>query len=170
MKQKGTEKELEIASLPAWALNLAEIGKGTATLIQTYFKKNLDSGLFDAADQLALKALGDALAVDWTDAEAARVVERTIEDLISGTKLDVSSLARWVRQHPNNADAVIDCMSVEAPEELSIIKVLSRAGSQKLVFSGTWRLTQSRVVVKKLTGSNAAKVLSRELITNPLSM
>jgi serine/threonine protein kinase len=172
MSKKSVDKDrrLDIANLPAWALNLAEIGKDTATLVEDYFKQNPNSSLFNTSDQLALKSLGDALAVGWSDAEAARVVKRTIESFVAETKLDVASLARWVRQHPNNADAVLDCLSVEVPEELSIIKVLSRAGSQKLVFSGTWRLTQSRVVVKKLTGSNATKVLERELRTSPLSM
>ena len=170
MKPKGGNDVPDVAQWPAWALNLAEIGMQTATLLQQFFRAEKRSDLFSTADQLALKSLGDALAAGWSDREAARVVQRAIDRMVSGDTLDVPSLARWVRQHPDNADAVLDCISVEPPDEISIIKVLSRAGSQKLVFSGIWRLTQSRVVVKRLTGSNVAKVLSRELRTNPLSM
>jgi serine/threonine protein kinase len=164
-KTENEAKGLDLSSLPVWALNLAEIGPKTAGLVAEHFKRS--GNLFASTDQLALKSLGDALAGTWSDDEAARVVERTFSCFAESSKPDLASLARWVRQHPNNAEAVLDCMSLEPPENITIIKVLSRAGSQKLVFEGTWPLTQNRVVVKRLTDP---KILQRESRTNPLAM
>jgi len=170
-KTADNQSRLDITKLPAWALNLAQIGSKTAALVDGYFQRNhLHLFSLTNADQLALKSLGDALVAGWSDAQASKIVERTLADLEKQIKADYPSLARWVRQHPDNADAVADCMDLQPPEEISIIKVLSRAGSQKLVFEGTWRVTQTRVVVKRVIGPNYAKVLARELRTSPLSM
>jgi serine/threonine protein kinase len=66
----------------------------------------------------------------------------------------------------------MDCMAVDAPDEITLIKVLSRAGSQKLVFSAIWRLTQRQVVVKKLNGAPelTKAIIQRESQAHPLSM
>jgi serine/threonine protein kinase len=49
--------------------------------------------------------------------------------------------------------------------------VLSRSGSQKLVFLATWLLTQREVVLKKVTGSpeSIERIVARESQSHPLS-
>ncbi|MEK7406906.1 MAG: protein kinase [Acidobacteriota bacterium] len=73
--------------------------------------------------------------------------------------------------HKNNPPGVLDCMRVDPPDQISIIQVLSRAGSQKLVFLATWRLTQAQVVLKRLIGppEMTKRILERELLIHQLS-
>ena len=82
------------------------------------------------------------------------------------------TLSRWVLQHPNDSEQVAECFLTIPPQEIEIIKVLSRAGSQKVVFLATWRLTQNEVVLKKVIASTDAteRILDRELRSHPLNM
>jgi serine/threonine protein kinase len=59
-------------------------------------------------------------------------------------------------------------MTVIPPDQIEIRKVLSRAGSQKIVFLGTWRLTQRQVVVKQFLRRDATA--DRELQSFPLTL
>ncbi len=91
---------------------------------------------------------------------------------IEGRSYDVKNLIRWIQSHKNEPSAVNDCMIIVPPDQFNIIKVLSRAGSQKLVFLATWNLTRKQVVLKTLLGTpeENLKVKSREIQSNPLSM
>jgi serine/threonine protein kinase len=141
-------------------------------VVKGYFKTRQKTDLFGIKDEEALKAVGDVLRKGWTDGEAAKVVGACIEAFAGGQPINLPSLSGWVLLHNNDSAAVLDCMRIQPPEEISIIKVLSRAGSQKLVFLARWRLTQQQVVLKKITGlpEIANKLVARELRTNPLSM
>src|SRR6266478_9135058 len=127
-------KDSGAASIPSGAHALAAIGPVTEGVVNRLFADSTD--LFNRVDQGELKKLAGALEKDrgWTDQEAGRVVSRYAEDLLTGRSVDISAIARWALAHPNNSAAVFDCMSVVPPEGFSIIRVLSRAGSQKLVF------------------------------------
>ena len=131
-KTKGRSKPSLVYSLPGGAHSLASLGSETEKVIQKYFKKNEERHLFEAYDQEMLKKLAESLD-GWKDAEAAKVVEEFAKSVNNAKNIEVSSLFRWVLSHKNDFNAVLDCMSVEPPNEISIIKVLSRAGSQKLV-------------------------------------
>jgi len=91
---------------------------------------------------------------------------------LEGRSYDIKNLTRWIQSHKNEPFAVKDCMTVLPPEQFNIIKVLSRAGSQKLVFLATWNLTRKQVVLKTLVGTpeENQKVRNREIQSNPLSM
>ena len=162
----------DFQTLPSWAHTLAAIGPETETVITGYFSgRGQLSDSFGAFEPDSLAVFSHALAT-WNDTMAAPMVHHFIESVESGQKLEIGSLARWVMLHKDEPEGVIDCMNVEPPAEVEIIRVLSRAGSQKLVFEATYRLTQRRVVLKKLTGDPAhnAAILARELLSNPLAL
>jgi serine/threonine protein kinase len=158
--------------MPDWAYSFSALGGNTRDVIQRYFRERKSQDLFDISDDEAMKSIADALGHGWDDSEAAKVVTEFATLINSGRHIETSSLRRWILSHQNDAAAVIDCMSVEAPNEISIIKVLSRAGSQKLVFLATWHLMQRQVVVKRLTGPPeiARLIMERESHSHPLAM
>lgn len=169
--QRGL-KFREIQSLPSWAHTLAAIGHETEAVIAGYFSERGQLGDFFAAyDSEAMALFSHALAT-WSDAPAAQMVKHCIGILESHQKLNLRGLARWITIHRDEPEGVIDCMKVNPPEGVEIIRVLSRAGSQKLVFEATYRLTQRRVVIKQLTGdpTHHATILARELLSNPLAL
>lgn len=128
-------------------------------------------GLLDDAEQLELRTLAGRLT-DWSDAAAAPVVEEFLVARRKGRSVDAATTGAWLLSHPNDTQAVLDCMSVDPPAEIRILRLLSRAGSQKLVFLATWRLTLRKVVLKRPLPpqEQAAEVLSRESQTHPLSL
>lgn len=109
---------------------------------------------------------------EWDDHEAAAVLRHFLDRLGDGTAPRIEDLTRWVLNHPNESGLVVECMELLPPEGITINKVLSGAGSQKLVFHGTWLLTLKQVVVKRFRGSAeaAAPLLDRESHSHPLSI
>lgn len=172
MATKKTPQILERVptSLPSGAHALAAIGPSTEEVVNTHFASSND--LFNTVDQAELKKLASALEKDrgWTDEEASQVVARYAEDIRAGRGPDVSSVARWALAHPNNSAAVFDCMSVKPPDKFSIIRVLSTAGSQKMVFLASWQLALRQVVLKRVTGPTKDSIIERETQVHPLSM
>jgi len=160
----------DYADLPSGAHAIAALGAACARL--AYEKFEPQRSLFASSDsfQQALAEIAMCLRDVWTDEQAALLFEHLLE---SRRDLDVEQLngiSRWVQFHPNDAASVIDCLSVAPPPEISITRLLSRAGSQKLVFLATWQLTQRQVVIKKLIASaeEAARITQRELEAHPL--
>jgi serine/threonine protein kinase len=174
IKKKETTKTAEdkTITLPGPAHAIAAIGPETERVILDYFRSHIDSPLFKFDYHGSLNKLAKAFNGYWTDVEASKVLTEYLSATEKGRKIDITALSRWVLSHPNDARAVLDCMSVEPPQEIDIIQILSRAGSQKLVFLATWRLTQRQVVLKKLTGPPevADRIMARELQPHPLSM
>lgn len=120
-----------------------------------------------------LVELANALSAPWTDEQAATFLDRLQERLqATGHDLSGPDLGRWVRAHPNEADAVIECALLVPPPDVSIISRLSRKGSQKRVFRANWRQGNREVVLKQLLGERAEQesVLGRELQSHPLAM
>jgi serine/threonine protein kinase len=159
-------------SLPSWAHQLAAKGLETEAVITDYFSgQGQYADVFASHDSETLASLAQSFA-NWSDPYAAQMVHYTIKRLKSGEKLELRSLVRWIMLHTDEPESVIDCINVEPPAQVEIIRVLSRAGSQKLVFEATYRLAQRRVVLKKLTGDPAhnATILARELLSNPLAL
>ena len=160
-----------MASLPSGAHALAAQGPKTEAVVHRLLDSEATASLFVTVDQGDFKKLADAFK-EWSDEESARIVDEYAQAMSRHRRLDASALCRWVLSHSNDAAAVLDCMSVDPPEDINIIRVLSRAGSQKLVFLATWRLTQRQVVLKKLTGPPELQqvVMRRESQSHPLSM
>ena len=161
--------------MPPGAHALAAIGPQTEEVVHRLLQSSDGSNtpnLFSNVDEEGLKELADALRAGWRDAQAAIIVSHYEEAIRSGRRLDTAALIRWVRSHPNDAQAVLDCMTVEPPDEISITRVLSRAGSQKLVFLATWKLTQKQVVVKSVIGPPEIRdrIFKRESQSHPLSI
>jgi hypothetical protein len=149
MSIKGTTSPSLIAvqHIPTKYRSITSIGDETTKAATRLFPQ---SPAFDFVEEegLDLDPLTHAFKqAKWTDIEAAKVVEQYADLLKAGRVIDVKSLARWVLHHSNDSYQVNECSATEPPKEIEIIKVLSRAGSQKVVFLATWRLTQADVVL-----------------------
>jgi serine/threonine protein kinase len=109
----------------------------------------------------SLEGWDDQAVADVIDAITNHLPEKGISEGI------ISSLQRWIKAHANEPQKVIYCLSVSPPSEISILRLLSLAGSQKLVFLANWQNQQRQVVLKRLLDKN---VISREMQSHPLSM
>jgi hypothetical protein len=157
--------------LPGGAHQIAAKGPACEALMLRYFGNEGDLGLFGPADQEDLQWLATNLAA-WNDVAAAEVIDRYLVVKRESRAVDATAVGQWLAAHANDPQAVVDCMSVEPSQEIAIIKLLSRAGSQKLVFLATWRLWQRQVVLKRLLppAEEAARIIARESQTHPLSL
>jgi len=176
MKQRQEEQPnlrfKEYSSLPGWAHSLAAIGSDTEAVVYKCFEQQgIFRDAFAGYNADDLKSLAQALG-KWKDHPASQMLEILIREAEGGRTLNIPALVRWTILHSDDYESVVDCMDLEPPSEVDITRVLSRAGSQKLVFEATWRLTQRRVVVKKLTGNPAsiAAIIGHESYSHPLSM
>ena len=169
--RKPSTNELHMKTLSAGAHALAAHGSKTEDVVSRYFAREVSANAYLDEGQEDLRKLAQAFNSHWNDSEAATVVEAYGEAVRKRRRLHISSLQRWIRAHPNEPAAVIDCMNIDPPPEITITRVLSRAGSQKLVFLATWLLTQREVVLKKVTGSPELidRIVARESQSHPLS-
>jgi serine/threonine protein kinase len=169
-KKDRAAKEI-VPELSGHAKLLSEIGPATAAVtiqLNSYFphipllKKNVKESPF--------QILSEAFK-DWDDEETACVLTAIASRLQKTAPIDYIALKRWVLAHKNDARAVVDCLEADPPEEITIIRLLSRAGSQKLVFLANWQIAQKEVVLKRfIAQENAECLISRELQPHPLSM
>ena len=161
-------------ALPHEVHSLIALGPETESVIVSHFRTGANQRIDDALVQPSFLAqLADAFKqARWEDREAAQVVRAYLDTSKSGKSIDNRALVQWVLAHPNRAEAVMDCLSVTPPEEISILRVLSSVGNQKLVFLASWRLAQTQVVLKTIIAPPALKkvILEREAQAHPLSM
>ncbi|HJP95816.1 MAG TPA: protein kinase [Candidatus Saccharimonadales bacterium] len=157
-----------VVRLPGYAQILAELGPKTEDAVINLTMSLENSSLFAPPPQL-LPVLGDALKEGWHDDQAAEVIRAVVDRLSAQRELDLTALTMWIRAHRGDAQAVSDCLIVEPPEEITILQLLSRAGSQKLVFLANWQIAQREVVLKRFIG-DGERLIPRELQPHPLSM
>lgn len=121
---------------------------------------------------ILLMSLEASLRNTWTDEYASIIVRECICAINQGTSLDPNLLARWIREHPNNPESVLACMSIVPPVETEIVRLLSTRGSQKMVFLCRWLRSQRKVVLKRIIGTrdDAIRIIDRENQTHPLSI
>jgi serine/threonine protein kinase len=174
MTSKAPEPAKPI-SMPGGAYAIAALGVRCEALMFSQFTD--DGSLFvqrpDDQLQESLKELARALdQAKWSDENAAQVVTQYIAYWRDKHAPIASDMRRWILSHPNNPAAVHDCMNLLPPEEITIVRLLSRAGSQKVVFLASWQLTQRQVVLKRLIGPSdqTDKIIGRESQAHPLSM
>lgn len=161
-------------TIPAKARALTSIGDETLRAVHEFFTAS-QGALFPTEENPSFQELSEAfIRKNWIDVEVAKVVRKYKEFRDSGNDIEVKSIVRWILAHDDGSVAtpIIECMDVRPPEEIEIIKVLSKKGSQKIVFLATWRLQQQEVVLKKVIGpaDSIQRVLYRELQPHPLSM
>jgi hypothetical protein len=139
-------------SLSPGAHALAALGKECEEVVRKHAIPPGGDSLFSANVDAHIEPIANALR-GWENLQnRAQVIEHYLASLQAGRILDGTAVARWIRSHPNEPEAVEDCLNVDPPDEVTIIRVLSRAGSQKLVFLASWNLTQRQVVLKRLAG------------------
>ncbi len=128
-----------------------------------------------AKDVDPFDSLLDALK-GWDDPGAAIVIKAVDEALARFSDIESPQVAQWIRIHtddsPNErAEAVKQCIETEPPQHVTIIRRLSTAGSQKLVFLAKWHTTQSEIVLKRFIRPELAQqVIDRELNAHALSL
>ena len=173
-QNKNSAKSENLSSIPAGVHALSALGRKTEKVAYEFFiREDPTYGLFEKVDrQQGLRQLAESFSDGWTDENIAETIVFIAKAEIEGKSFDIKSLARWVQSHKNDPLAVKDCMTITPPEQFNIIRVLSRAGSQKLVFLATWNLTRKQVVLKTLLGSpeETQKIRNREIQSNPLTL
>ncbi|MBZ5689782.1 MAG: protein kinase [Acidobacteriia bacterium] len=158
------------SQLPGWAHALASVGLKTEAIVHKYFGEHESvDNVFKMYDAQDLLQLSEALR-KWKDDNAAELFAGIVGIAQRGTVLNIRATAGWALLHVNDSESVLECVNTEAPREVEIIRVLSRVGSQKIVFEATWRLTLKRVVLKKLADATNAKILAHEASSHPLSV
>lgn len=169
-KRATSKKTTREPRLSRGALALAAVGRHTEDAVRTALANEPSSDLFSAHLDGQLKALARALE-GWDDEKAARVVAQLFTDRRDRI-VDIDALCRWVGHHVNDPTSVHDCMAVVPPEKVTLLRLLSRAGSQKLVFLAAWNTAQKTVVLKRFLSSGEARrrIEEREAQSHPLSM
>jgi serine/threonine protein kinase len=114
-----------------------------------------------------VRALIDSSA-GWTDDEASLLLAGCAERRRSGQTIDFTLVTLWVVNHPNDSSSVIQCIDVEPPAEVDIIRVLSQSGSQKVVYLASWRSMQREVVIKRVLRADGTAY--REMESFPLNL
>lgn len=152
---------------------LAGVGTETAGVVTRLREADPAFGLFNKLGDAGLIALAESLSQPWTDECVATLLGELDEAVrTGGNEVDCTDLSRWVRAHPNDPDAVVECASLAPPADVSVLSRLSKKGSQKRVFLANWKKGSREVVLKQLLGSLAEQdlILERELQSHPLAM
>src|SRR6266516_2410950 len=97
---KGSAARRESA---AWHM-LAPIGHKTAKVADEFFQDKV--ALFEAREG-DLKEIAEAFKCDWSDSNAAKVLEEYTTRLASESPLEVTALTRWLRLHINDLGSVM---------------------------------------------------------------
>ena len=121
----------------------------------------------DEALHALVRALNDPTG-HWTDDQAANLLHGCADWKASGHPLDLKLLTRWIANHPDDAASVLQCLHVLPPDEVEIIRILSRAGSQKVVYLAVWRSMQREIVLKRIIRSDTTPL--RDLESFPLNL
>ncbi len=152
---------------------LAAIGTETAKVVAALLRREREFDLFTKLEDADHRRLAAAFAQGWTDGKAAQVIQQYADlSLKKVGTCDIATLSRWVLQHPDDAEAVVDCMSVIPPDGVSLIRRLSQVGSQKKVYLASWKLTQREIVLKRIIAppQQWQEIFERESRAHPFSM
>lgn len=103
---------------------------------------------------------------EWSRRAQLRLIEFLVTETSTLSSLYAESVVQWIRYHDkDDFEAVIDCIQLLPPPEVTVIGRLPKTGSQKIVFRANWKLQQRTVILKKLLSN----VLQREMRSHPLS-
>jgi serine/threonine protein kinase len=161
--------------IPTEAYALFALGELTKAAVLDLYIAPQGSLFPTHTDATGFTELAGALReMEWSDAEAAKLLAAYKQVSNAGREIPPQLLTRWVLAHPKSgaADSVIDCIEIEPPDEVDIIRALPRKGSQKIVFLASWRLKQREVILKKVIGApeSVARILAREELPHPLTL
>lgn len=163
--------EGDLAGLPAQAYALFPLGTKTQAVVRKH--KGFLVKLLSPADQELISLLAATLGSEgWHDTEASAVLDAYFSAASSGRQIKAEAFIRWIHSHKNDPKSVVDCLEIIPPENIEITRVLSRAGSQKLVFQGTLGVTADEIVLKTIIGDDEVRkeILDRQSQANPISM
>lgn len=125
-----------------------------------------------------LQTLIDELST-WSDEDAAHVltaVQSRWETMCNEGRftLTLTDVRRWVDAHAADSDRgerIARCITLDAPVEVQINRLLTEAGKQKRVFEASWIVADepTNIVVKQIRDP-AASTFNRDRRPHPLSM
>lgn len=153
---------------PKEAHALAAIGPLCAAVVA----ERLGKGQNIALEPAAVRELEQALSDSFADEGAALILTQLFQLGDKAAQVSSISLRRWLRAHPDDPESVLSCLRVDPPAGISVVQLLSRSGSQKLVFLADWQLQQREIVLKQLRAGaeESAKIVQRETQSHPLAM
>jgi serine/threonine protein kinase len=148
------------------AYALASIGPTSAGVVGSWISEH--GGL--PLEDVTLRDLERSLSESFDDAQAADLLLTIFEMSAAGADIPAVQLKQWMRAHAHNPASVIECLKVTPPPGITISQLLSRAGSQKLVFLADWKLQQREIVLKRLITplDERSKIVEREIQAHPL--
>lgn len=156
--------------MPGPALAIASIGPMSRDWVSKHYPTSQLSMLLPGLDVYA-EAIAEALrASRWSDAATAVLMPQILD--VAATRQEVlKDLPRWIAGHENDVGAVSDCMGVNPPVGMTVLKRLSKEGSEKIVFLCSWDGVRPEVVLKQFRakGEEARRRVEREKTLNPLS-
>ena len=168
-QRKSAPDRKKSEGLSPYAMIISKIGPKTAEATQKLASSQDTNKLFQPDDLFA--SMAEVTREGWSDEELASVILAVTERIKAGESIDPIALTCWMEIHKGDPDGVCDCLNVNPPPGVDILRVLSRAGSQKVVFLANWQIAQREVVLKKFVGADAGnRLLQRETQTHPLSM
>ncbi len=107
----------------------------------------------------------------WNDTQCATLLEHYYSKSQALTSPPIDHLLLWMRNHPNDAQAVNACMDVSPPDGVEIVSAMPRRGAQKIVFRAVWKVSRQDVVLKAILDQDIAEnIISRELLAHPFSL
>ncbi len=117
--------------------------------------------------------LHDALR-SWDDEDIATIIEAVLKDVSSGLNVQAIELAGWIQAHIDDekrvrATNVVHCLQCRPPKEFRVLRVLSIAGYEKIVFKATWNAKMRNVALKKLIRLDGSSS-TNELFAHGLSV
>ena len=151
---------------------LSALGEPCAKVVEREYEALSTEPLFSGDLEQLATTIAKPLS-EWEDRAArAAALQSIFATIRARQRIDATAIARWVLSHPNDPEKLKDCLSVKAPDEVSITHAMPQTGSQKKVYLATWATTQRQVVLKKIEGSPEEQVerIQREILgAHPLS-
>ena len=156
---------------PLGGYAIAALDEECKAVVDKHLSVDDSPTLFSKVADDDLKQIASALEKWEIHKRRAEFVDELLGSIAAGRTHDPASVCRWILSHCDDPDAVRDCLELEPPDHVAVIRVLSRAGSQKLVFLADWKVTQRQIVLKRLLGSpeSLAQQIQREMQSHPLS-
>lgn len=104
----GPQGEGAVGSETTWSSGahaIAAIGPACTSLVAELVGS---TGL--PLEDAALKDLQRSLSDTFADAQAAKVLRAIFDAVHAGRPVDLATLRRWLRAHPNDSESVIECL------------------------------------------------------------
>ncbi len=156
--------------LPARLAVLAEKGDDSKAASEALVGALSAAGSSEEAQASLFETLDRCLR-DWGDGGTAKVLTSVVTRVQNGRELSPGDLESWLTAHKDAPALAADCIELEPPEQIRVLRRVSQVGSQKVVYEALWEASQRTVMLKRfLDKETEQRLVKRELQPHPLSM